>query len=364
MPNLIYNYVARGGLPLPPPGFATCPAGPIAGLTVLPNPIAPTWPQLYNAQTSIGVYPPGWALWENRWRLSSLRIASIAGVGPMAPSVLVNAMDATEKGQIGYHIGTATGLRLAQMTYAGAAGTFYFPLALTRAQNLGALFNFSTAQRPDFVIFNITLPVGPPALPTINNFIVWECKGHINNVGQAPLGPALRQSLALTNMVNFPGAGPLAAPMAPIAYAASQIDTLAPGYRLQATDPSKPVDDSEIISLDSMNVFLQKYYEPIAEMVSAKGYSKRYYDEQHFMTFEVLPKIRIGLDEHIYNILFYLKPKDMTYKISEILNQGFINKNPEKVWINKLGISMELESGWDDLNKQIQDDNSNRSKLY
>ena len=76
MPTLAYHYVPRGNLPAPPPGLPTCPGGPGAGL-IMPGPIQPGWPQLYNAQLRIGVYVgPPWDLPEMQWRMRSLDLAT------------------------------------------------------------------------------------------------------------------------------------------------------------------------------------------------------------------------------------------------------------------------------------------------
>lgn len=342
MPNLAYSYVPRAAIGFP--GVPTCPGGPAAALTALPNPIAPTWPQLYAAQVSIGVFPPGWAARELTWRLSSLRLSSVNFI--LSPSPVMQLADPTEKAQMSYHLGTAAGICTALGTLAPAPGGIYFPMLLTRAMSQGAIFNFANLQRADVLFFDMTIPPPLVAPPVFNNFVVWECKGHANNVGQAPLNPALAQATALTGITTLPGGAvlPFAAP--PACYVASQIDVHLANYRLQITDPPNPGDIKQNLNNREMNLFLKTFYEPYMELFRGKASGAiKDFPGHRFYDLELLPNIRIGIDKDLFDIILEDK-NDLCYEVGAILNNGFNNQDADRYWINSFGISVELENGW------------------
>ena len=259
----------------------------------------------------------------------------------MAPSPVVTAMDGTEKGQLSYHAGTAAGLMLAQAHLAAGAGALYFPFLLTRAIMSGGAFTFANALRPDLVLYSIG-----PALAALNHFIVWECKGHALNMGHAPLGPALNQSYSVTNMTVLPGGAALPAPLAPAAYIASQVDTFYGDYRLQTTDPADgggppfPLEPEE----KKFAPFLRAYYGPFHEILSKAGLRiGRRYDGRPFVTTEIIPNVRFGLDLAIYDA-FDDDPTAFAARIVNAISTPYRNTDPDEVWVNATGLSVELET--------------------
>lgn len=130
MPIFQYVFLAppMGAAPVCVPGMPGWP------FPAFPNPVSLSWPQLFNAQLRLGVYPPGWVINELTWRVLSLTLACVGPRAPAvpaappavgaaavlapfpafgpancAPSPVATGIDATEKGQLGYHIGTAVG---------------------------------------------------------------------------------------------------------------------------------------------------------------------------------------------------------------------------------------------------------------
>jgi len=338
MPHLAYHYVARPG--------NTCVGPTSAQLVHLPNPITPGWPQLYAAQASIGVYPAGWAALEMTWRLSSLRLSSAPAT--LSPSPVIQQADPTEKGQLSYHIGTAAGIATGLFALAPGMGARFFPMFFTRAVTNGANFNFANLQRPDVLFFSVTLPgAGGPPAPMVNNIVVWECKGHANNAGQAPLVPALNQALALTAMTQLSGGGALAAPMAPVSYVASQIDVFFGNYRLQIIDPDKPGKNAQSIPMKSMNDFLKTFYDPFIEIISGAEKKKtKTFSKRRFVMVEIIPKIWFGLDEKIFKCI-QKNEDDMSQEVGNILKEPYSNASPESFWITDNGLVTVLEKGWD-----------------
>jgi hypothetical protein len=338
MPHLAYHYVARPA--------NTCVGPTSANLVHLPDPITPGWPQLYAAQASIGVYPAGWAALEMTWRLSSLRLSSTPAI--LSPSPVIQQADPTEKGQLSYHIGTAAGIATGLFALAPGMGARFFPMFFTRAVTNGAGFNFANLQRPDVLFFSVTLPgAGGPPAPVVNNIVVWECKGHANNAGQATLVPALNQALALTAMTQLPGGGALAAPMAPVSYVASQVDVFFGNYRLQIIDPDKPGKNAQSIPMKSMNDFLKTFYDPFVEIVAGAEKTRvKTFGGRKFITVEILPKIYFGLDQKIFKCV-QQNAINMSIEIGSILKDGYKNAGTNSYWVMEFGLIIDLEKGWD-----------------
>ena len=258
----------------------------------------------------------------------------------MTPSPVVTMMDATEKGQLSYHAGTAAGLRLALSTLAPGAGAILLPFHLSRAIAHHAHFTYANASRPDLTVFSIVL-----AGPAFNYVVVWECKGHARNVGQAPLGAALNQSVAITGLTALPGGAVLPAPVIPAAFVASQVDVVGGAYRLQATDPSPPSGGFPIKPEHFLKL-LQAYYAPFIEVLNSSGdRSARTYEGRLFETVEIIPKIRFGMDAEIYAALFS-QSSDVSSDIGRVLSAGYKNLTPDELWIDETGLSLELEKGW------------------
>lgn len=341
MPTLPYSYVH----PQPGwPGPTTCGVGPAAGL-INPGPLVGAWAALYNAQLTLGIFAPGWEAWEQMWRVSSFQLGACEapGLGGMSPSPVVLSMDATERGQLAYHVGTGSGLAAALgLLNPGGAGARYFPFHLTRAQAAGAVFNFGVVQRPDLVLFSFD-----PLAAVLHHFVVWECKGHAANVGQAPLGPALGQSRALLNMTSFVGGAVLPVPRVPAAYVASQIDLAGAGlsYRLQTTDPPNDGNHSLEASAGDADGFLRSFYAPYLAVLAVPTASSRTYEEIRFRTVEVVPHVRFGVDQRIVDALTDGSTRPLHVRIGEILNQGYSNGSDDR-FISTTGLLAELGSGW------------------
>ena len=342
MPNLPYFYRTRAAIGMG--GAATCVGAPSAGLLAAPAVRVPTWPALVNAQLQLGIFPAGWVVEEMGWRINSLRVAStpLGAAGAMAPSPVLDQVDPTERGQLAYHLGTAAGLEAALSLLAPGAGAFYFPFHLTRAQQNGATFNFATAQRPDLVIFSLVLPpVGVAAPPALSHFVVWECKGHANNVGVAPLAPALNQSLSLTHLTALPGAAPIPAAVVPAAQVASQIDRggAALPFRLQTADPSAEGEWGAELTPEAANCFLRAFYAPYLEAwENGIAPEIRPYDGRKFNTVMVSADTRVGIDAEIFALLSEYSGEDLYQQIGSILKAGFRTDRDEE-WISATGIS-------------------------
>lgn len=367
MPNLTYGFLGGGG---------PCAAGPGAPLPGLPNPIALTWPQLLNAQLRLGVYPPLWVVDELTWRTYSFCIAcaqvGIGGVpavpgappgalppgAPVAggaanlpPSPVAVGVDATERGQLGYHMGTAVGGSLAEylvLNVGAPGGTLWFPFHLSRALLNGGVFGFFGLQRPDIVLFGVD-----PAAIFVWNFVVWENKGHCANFGGlAAIAPALVQAQALVNMTSIPGnpalgviGGAPIAPWAPDCHIASQVDLVGGNFRVQTIDPSAPPPRGVQLTPRGGGNFLRGYYAPFLEAVQrGQARSVRTYGGRRFQTIELPKQIRFGLDDDICRAL--QTSTDLSTDLAKILAPGYAQISSDIVHIHATGISTEIPRGW------------------
>ena len=260
-------------------------------------------------------------------------------------------MDATEKGQLSYHAGTAAGLTLAEMALAPGPGAVYWAVHLTRYQAGGGNFNFAGPMRPDLVLLSMQPPLAPPYV--VNHIVIWECKGHATNQGQAPLGPALQTiRRAVINVTTMPGAPfPVffPAPIVPAAYVASQVDVfpaVAGNYRLQATDPSGPPPIGTEFGEEPMNNFFRFDHAPFAQILRANTQrQQRNYDGTLFETLEVMPKIRFGMEASLYRA-FVAQSATFTSDVGRAIAAGFPNMAPDSVFVDPTGLSLELEAGW------------------
>jgi len=360
MPSILYAYTGRNhvGVPVPPPG--TCAGGPGGNLPGVGLMFNPGWPALHHAQTVIGVYNMGAVsdAIEMAWRLSSFDLPTAEnGAGIMTPSPIVAELDPTETAQLSYHVGTAAGVALALAGLNPGPGATYFPYHLRRYQNAGGIFTFAPGAllRPDLIFLSITVML-PPAPSVLNHFVIWECKGHAGAVGQMPLGPALQQSLAVVDLMTLAGlpfAMPFVGPVAPAAYVASQIDVFQPPphpsppqYRLQITDPGDPPRPGIELPEGPMNNFLRAYYTPFAQLLrSSPRRQRRTYDGTIFETLEIVPKIRFGLEASIYRS-FVTESPTFTVDVGRALGAGFPNAAPDRVYVDRTGLSLELEDGW------------------
>ncbi|MGC4067353.1 MAG: hypothetical protein QM784_22460 [Polyangiaceae bacterium] len=374
MPDFVYNFLGGGGAMGGP-----CAAGPGSNLPGLPNPIALTWPQLLNAQLRLGVYPGGWVADELAWRVYSftITVAPLAAAGGLpggppgggvvpgvavggvmanlAPSPVAVGVDTTERGQLGYHMGTAVGGALAQYLFlplgAGAA-TGWYSFHLSRAIANGGVFNFANAMRPDIVIFAVN-----PLTLVVHRFVVWENKGHcVNFGGLAAIGPALLQAQSLTAVTTIPGnpglgggAGPvvLGGPWAPNCHIASQVDLNGVGgnFRVQTVDPPNDTDRTPSLSAKDMSNFLRGYYAPFVEALRTSASAVRYYGERAFRTVELPKNVRLGLDDEIYKA-WLSGGASFATEVGQIHSASYKMQSRETIYIHETGISTEVPGRW------------------
>jgi len=344
----------------------------------MPNPVTLTWAQLMNAQLRLGVYPAGWILDEIAWRIYSFCIACApVGVGMvptvpavvpavgMAPGAAVGGgfanlppspvavgVDSTEKGQLGYHLGTAIGGALIEYLAGAGGGSLLYPFHLTRAQANGGVFVLG-AQQPDIVIFDVH-----PATLFVSNFVVWENKGHAAGpAGAAPLLAALLQAQSLANMTNWPGnphigyaGGGLVggAGMAPNAYLASMVDSFFGNYRVQVHDPPSKRPPVPPMSPQSGDNFFAGYYSPYLEAVqSGPNQQSRQYGGRHFKTVGLAKDVRFGLDQEVVAALRgHGGAGRVSSRIAQALAGGYKYSASEYLYIHPTGISVELPQGW------------------
>lgn len=344
MPSLTYNYLTRAGVGLPAGG--SCGFGTVGAALNVAGPFVPTWAELGNAANALAVQVgPPWDLLELQWRARSYQLAlnPLVGAGQLAPSPLVLQMDATEKGQLSYHVGTAAGLALARATLApGGGGAQWWEFHLSRFLAAGGQCNFVGLQRPDLMLCSVT---PNPGGITFNYGAVWECKGHAINAGPATLGPALNQSLALTAVTALPGYLPFGGPIAPAAWVASKIDVFHGNYRLQVVDPADPPGHPVQFGVKQAAAFYRAYYGPRAAVIRAGDDETREYDDRDFITTELIPGYRMGLDRDICKALDKSDAK-LVETVYRSLAKGFANQDPERVWVSGTGFSLELGKEW------------------
>lgn len=361
MPDYHYNFLGGG---------AACGGGPGAPLIGGPNPVALTPAELINAQLRLGVYPGGgWDIEEITWRVYSFCIGCImvaGGGGPgvpavppavgvavpggglvagaaanLPPSPVAVAVDATEKGQIGYHMGTAVGGALGPyMAHTGPGGTLWFAYHLTRAIQNGATFTFAPGGAPDIVSFAMN-----PATGWWYEWVVWENKGHCGNFGGlAAIAPALAQAQLIVNMTLLPGglgAG-WGGPWAPDAAIASQVDAFFGNFRVQLIDPSGGPRKPRRLDPRGLERFLASYYRPFAELMGARSQA-RAYGKRRFQTI-LLPKdIRFGLDDEI---LQGYRSGNLAAAVARATAGGYGLPREDTLHIDQTGISVELPKGW------------------
>lgn len=358
MPNFHYNFV--GGFPCAGPG-------PGAVLAGFPNPLPLAAAQLMNAQLRLGVYPPGWVADEMNWRIYAFCIGCmivpggailaappavgaapapvpvpvIGGVANLPPSPVANGVDATEKGQIGYHMGTVVGGALGPyLATIGPGGTLWFAFHLSRAQNYGGVFTFGGAGRPDIVLFAVN-----PATLNVYNWVVWENKGHCGNVGPAPLAQALAQAQMLQNVTVLPGGAPIVPPRVPDAHIASQVDVFHGNYRAQTIDPPMKSRPPFQLPKNRADDFFRAYYGFLLEGLGKKQIQKNNYDGRLFQTIELAKEVRLGLDNEIYQALALNKP-GLSKVVAKATQGGYRNATPDTVYVDPTGISVELPKLW------------------
>jgi hypothetical protein len=360
MPNFHFQFLGGG---------AACGGGPGTNLLAFPDPVALTPAQLINAQLRLGVYPGGgWDIEEITWRVYAFCIGCImvaGGGGPGVPagppaggiapapavpgaagaanlpaSPVATAVDATEKGQIGYHMGTAVGGSLGEyLAHTGPAGTLWFAFHLTRAMHNGATFTFAGGGAPDIVAFAVD-----PVTQIFYEWVVWENKGHCGNFGGlAAIGPALAQAQLILDMTALPG-GIGGGPWPPDACIASQVDTFHGNFRAQAIDPAKPPRTPTFLPESDMDAFLRAYYRPFVDLLS-KGTEPRNYDGRSFTTVQLPKDIRLGLDTGILNG-FRGTPGSLSAAVASVASRGYANTSPETTYVHRTGISVELPAGW------------------
>jgi hypothetical protein len=340
------------------------------------------------AQLLLGVYPgAGWDNDEMNWRIYSflvalVQLAGIAGGAPalpawaaghaavpaigagvgapnLAPSPVAAGVDATEKGQLGYHIGTAIGGHLAACMATGHANSVWFPFHLSRAQHQGGAFVFNAPDRPDIVTFAID-----PATGTWYHFVVWENKGHCGNWGgAAAMAPALAQARALQTITALPGVAPiagigavhglagavpalLAGGLLPECHVASMVDVFHGNFRVQVIDP--PAGPRKPVSLSpaQMDSFLRAFYAPFERAVRSSSL-RRSYDGVRFRTVALAKNVQLGLDDEICRALRTRGSVGaLAAAVGRVTARGYANKQKDKVFVDRTGVSVELPKDW------------------
>lgn len=374
MPNISYGFPFVAG--------AGCVGiGPAAPLNTppMPNPVTLGWAQLMSAQLRLGAYPVGWVADEINWRIYSFCVACAqVGVGavpgvPVAvppigmapavpagggfpnlpPSPVAVGVDSTEKGQLGYHLGTAIGGALGEYLAGAGGGSLWYPFHLSRAETNGGQFVHG-AQRPDIVIFDVH-----PGTLVVSAFVVWENKGHAAGAaGAAPLNAALHQAQSLVNMTHFPGnphiGGGVAGGMLigggfpPTAHLASQVDRFHGNFRVQVIDPPGKRKPPFIIQPRRGDDFFRGYYAPFVEAIqSGKAPRMRQYGGRDFNTVSFVKKVRIGLDKKIISALRSGgRIGSLSSRIANAVGGGYRYKAGEYLHIHQTGISVELPMAW------------------
>jgi hypothetical protein len=372
MPNFHYRYHNRPGCPV---SFEAAPlAAPLPGpLAWGHNRVAITYPQLMNAALRLGVYPGAlWNVDEMNWRIRSFLIAfapvaaaggipappapgpdgpqvamvPAPGAADLPPSPVAVGVDGTERGQIGYHIGTAAGGHLASCldpTQGGGPipGILWFFWHLSRAQNNGGAFNFATAQRPDIVGFS----VDPAA--NWHSLVVWENKGHCQQAGgPAALDAALAQAQSLTHCTAVPGGmalGGYVGGLWPVdAWLASMVDVFHGNFRVQVADPPGKSKGPKKSGKRELNNFLKAYYDPFVSALKTRS-TKRVYDDKTFRVITLAKNVVLGLDAKIYRAF---RGGNLASIVGKATSGGYANRTPEQTWVDPTGISVELPRGW------------------
>ncbi len=376
MPNFTYGFLGAGG------GVGgACNAGPGAPLVAIPTPVLLTWPQLINAQLRLGVYPVGWVVDELTWRtvafvISCANIAVAGGVpvAPPAPGVVPGGavlgggggvpaspvavgVDATERGQLGYHMGTGIGGSLGEYLApapGAGPGTLWFPYHLSRAIANGGVFGFATPQRPDIVTYAVT----PGPVNIVQNFVVWENKGHcVNFGGLAAIGPALLQAQSLVNMTSIPGnpalgvvGGTPCPAWVPDCHVASQVDLTGVGgnFRVQTIDPDGPGQPPFKLSPKQADDFFRGYYAPYVEAVQkATSADTRTYDGVAFRTLALPKQVRFGLQDEIAKAFLSTgSPGTFATAVHAALAKLKKPSAPDRFHVHATGISTEIPSPW------------------
>ncbi|WP_147470140.1 hypothetical protein [Corallococcus sp. AB049A] len=332
-----------------------------------------------NAQLRLGVYPPGWVVDEISWRIYSFCVACApvgvgavpgvpvavpavgmapgvaagAGVPNLPPSPVAMGVDATEKGQLGYHLGTAIGGALIEYLAGAGGGSLLYPFHLSRAEANGGQFVLGP-QRPDIVIFDVH-----PGTLVVSNFVVWENKGHAAGpAGAAPLLAALAQAQSLANMTHWPGnphiGGGVAGGaliggggIAPDAHLASMVDSYHGNYRVQVIDPPGKGRVPPPMSPQEGDNFFTGYYAPFAEAVqSGSSPQRRQYGGRPFRTVGLEKEVRLGLDEEILSALSSRGSGRVSSRIAQALSKGYPFKADDSLYVHPTGISVELPKGW------------------
>jgi len=364
-------------------GFAgPCAVGPGAPLTGIPASISLTWPQLLNAQLRLGVYPVGWVNDELIWRtisfvISCSPLAAVGGLPGAVPPLFVApgvpaaggaanvpvspvalGVDATERGQLGYHMGTGVGGSLAEYLAINAAAaaptTHWYPFHLSRAQTNGGVFNFATAQRPDIVIYSVDTGGGAVF---VWDFVVWENKGHcVNFGGAAAIAPALVQAQSLTGMTVIPGnptlgiAGgtPVGGVWPPDCHIASQVDLLGGNFRVQTVDPIGSSPKRHQFSPKGSDDFLRGYFSPFIEAVTRGPQPReRIYNKRKFRMIELPKEVKFGIDDEIVKAWLRKGPSGTFSKeVNSILAEGFKIDSPNTLYIHETGIAVEISNRW------------------
>lgn len=97
---------------------------------------------------------------------------------------------------------------------------------------------------------------------------------------------------------------------------------------------------------EGTNSFLKGFYQPFVDMIDL-GTSTRTvkYDGRSFVTSELLDHVRIGLDKKI-NDQLARAPSGISATVESATRNPYANNLPNEVWVNRNGISVELETGW------------------
>ncbi|MAS94047.1 MAG: hypothetical protein CMO55_12700 [Verrucomicrobiales bacterium] len=338
--------------------------------------------ELMNAQLRLGVYPGiQWNHDEIAWRVYAFmigfdRVASAGGLpggpppihaAPQAPTFLPNAafaqflppsevarkLDSTEKGQIGYHVGTAVGGALA--TYLNpmlSPTTCWFAFHLSRSIKENGRFTFLNTRRPDIAAFAIdTLPphrIGP--------LIVWENKGHCSSAAGsiAAMRRNLDQTRALVECLQLPNlpvggvmypAMQMNPPLPVAARFASMVDVYNGNYRVQVIDPPGEEKPQRFLDGNQMTGFLNAYYHSFAEIIHSHNARQQRYGKRTFHVVALPRGVTLGMDSRIIESL---EGTNNMASIGKFLAEGYQELNNEKdaLYVDPTGILVELQPNW------------------
>lgn len=375
MPNIRYVFPYVAGV-----GCGVGGVGAPLDTPAMPNPVTLGWAQLMSAQLRLGVYPVAWVADEIAWRIYSFcvacaqvgvgavpgvpavvppvgmapAVAAGGGVPNLPPSPVAVGVDGTEKGQLGYHLGTAIGGALIEYLAGAGGGSLLYPFHLSRAEANGGQFTLG-AQRPDIVVYDTN-----PGNLHVSNFVVWENKGHAAGpAGAAPLVAALAQAQSLVNMTHWPGnphiGGGVAGgaligggPIAPDAHIASVVDSYFANYRVQVTDPPGKTRIPPPLSPRDGDNFFVGYYAPFVEALQhGQQAQTRRYAGRSFKTVGLAKEVRLGLDAEVFAAVQSRGAAGrVSSRIAKALSGGYRYAPSDYLYLHPTGISLELPKGW------------------